>query len=172
MKNNLPSLFALVTVLTGCFTMTPAPQWKAASDAAEAQYRPYLAGGKCSLTGQAFLVQSGGDTVKAAGRTVTLDPATSVGNEWWTKVGRSWEHRELTPPSPGFAKARRTTVADADGRFKFSGLTAAKYYVRTEGTEVTWEAGRYSLSQRGLVGQPVEVRDGRTTKIIVNQFSP
>jgi hypothetical protein len=110
--------------------------------------------------------------VKAAGRTVTLDPATSVGTEWWTKVGRSWEHRKLTLPSPGFAKARRTTVADADGRFKFSGLTAAKYYVRTEGTEVTWEAGRYSLSQRGLVGQPVEVRDGQTTKIIVNQFSP
>lgn len=157
---------ALIAVLSGCM-MNPLPQWNAVSDAAEAEYQPYLAGGTESLAGQAFLAQRDGGVVKAAGRTVTLDPATSVGNEWWGKAGKFWVHRSLTPPSPGFAKARRTTVADADGRFKFSGLARGKYYVRTE---VTWEIGGYNPTQGGLVGQVVEVRDGQTTEVVLNQY--
>ena len=115
-------LLALVVVLSGC--MIPPPQWNAVSDAAEAEYQPYLAGGTGSVTGQAFLTQRGGGVVKAAGRTVTLDPATSVGNEWWGKAGKIWVHHSLTPPSTGFSKARRTTIADADGKFKLSALAA------------------------------------------------
>jgi len=94
-----------------------------------------------------------------------VDPATSVGNEWWAKAGKMWVHRALTPPSPNFAKARRTTVADADGRFKFSDLPAGKYYVRTE---VTWEVGYEP--QGGLVGQIIEINDGQTAEAILNKF--
>ncbi|MDB6032201.1 MAG: putative lipoprotein [Verrucomicrobiales bacterium] len=166
MKSISPFLLALTTLMAGCVTLPPPPQWNPVSDAAEAEYRPYLAGGKGSLTGQAFLVQRGGGVVKAAGRNVTLDPATSVGNEWWGKAGKVWAHRSLTPPSPGFAKARQTTVADADGKFKFSGLAAGRYYVRTE---VTWEVGGLP-PQGGLVGVPVDVRDAQITEVILNQY--
>lgn len=173
MKNIKVYVVALsVAVLSGCVTARPhprpLPQWNAVSDVTEAEYQPYLAGGTGSVTGQAFLTQRGGGVVKAAGRTVTLDPATSIGNEWWGKAGKVWVFRSLKPPSPGFAKARRKTVADADGRFKFSGLAAGKYYVRTE---VTWEIGGYNPTQGGLVGQLVEVRYDETSEVILHQFA-
>jgi hypothetical protein len=163
------SLAALV-FLSSCVPIVAPPQpphWNPTSDAAEAEYQPYLAGGTGVISGQAFLTQRGGGVVKAAGREVTLDPATSVGNEWWAKAGKFWVQRGYTPPSPGFSRARRTTVADADGKFKFSNLAAGKYYVRTE---VTWEIGGYNPTQGGLVGQLVEVRDGQTTEAILNHY--
>ncbi len=167
MKNVKAFIGALTAaVLSGCVSLTP-PHWNPITDATEAEYQPYLAGGTGCVTGQAFLAQVGGGVVKAAGRTVTLDPATSVGNEWWGKAGKIWAFRSLTPPSPGFAKVRRTTVADADGRFKFTALAAGKYYVRTE---VTWEIGGYEPTQGGLVGQLVEIRDSQTSEVILNQY--
>jgi hypothetical protein len=156
----------LGALLCSCATVKP-PVWNAISDSAEAEYQAYTPGGTASLSGQAFLTQRGGGVVKAAGRTVTLDPATSVGNEWWAKSGKSWALRSFTPPSPGFAKARKTTVADADGRFKFLGLAPGKYYVRTE---VTWEAGGYTPTQGGLVGQLVEVKADQPTEVVLNQY--
>src|SRR4051812_19516625 len=115
MKDKKCIYLVAVMFLLSCVPMIPPPQWRPNSDAAEAEYQIYLAGGTGSVTGQAFLTQRNGGVVKAAGREVTLDPATSVGNEWWTKAGKFWVQRTLTPPSLGFAKARRTVVADADG---------------------------------------------------------
>ena len=78
-----------------------------------------------------------------------------------------WLYRSLIPPSPGFQRARRITVADAEGRFKFSRLPAGKYYVRTE---VTWEIGGNYPTQGGLVGQLVDVLDRQTTEVVLNQY--
>jgi hypothetical protein len=157
---------AFGALLCSCATVKP-PVWNPISESNEAAYQSYISGGSASLSGQAFLTQRGGGVVKAAGRTVTLDPAISVGNEWWAKSGKSWALRSFTPPSPGFAKARKTTVADADGRFKFLGLAPGKYYVRTE---VTWEVGGYTPTQGGLVGQLVEVKTDQPTEVVLNQY--
>lgn len=167
MKIILQLLFVLI--IAGCASVpnAPPPDWNAVSETSESEYAPYLRNGTGSVIGQAFLTQSGGGVVKAAGRTVTLDPATTVGNEWWGKAGKLWVYRALTPSSPRFTNARRTTVADADGRFKFSELPAGKYYVRTE---VTWEIGGYYPTQGGLVGQLVEVRDGKVSEVVLNQY--
>jgi hypothetical protein len=89
-----------------------------------------------------------------------------VGSEWWEKAGKVWVHRALTPPSPVFAKARRTTVANAEGQFTFSQVPAGKYYVRTE---ITWKVGNYNSVQGGLVGQMVDLREGETVKVVLNQ---
>lgn len=161
-------LVALALLLAGCASVPP-PQWNSVNDSAEAEYQPYMAGGVGTISGQAFLTQRGGGVVTAAGRNVTLDPATSVGIEWWAKAGKYCRHRSLTPPSPGFAKARRATVADAEGRFRFSDLAPGKYYVRTE---VTWEAGgEFGLTpQGGLVGQLVDVRERPANEVILNQY--
>jgi hypothetical protein len=118
---------AAVCTVAACASVVPLPQWSEMTSAKDAQYEPYLAGGKGALVGQAFLAQQGGGVVKASGREVTLDPATDVGAEWWSKAGRLWVHRYLVPPSAAFLKARRTTVADADGRFKFDGLSPGSY---------------------------------------------
>ncbi|EGY53163.1 hypothetical protein HMPREF9371_0654 [Neisseria shayeganii 871] len=106
--------------------------------------------------------------VRAAGETVTLDPATTIGTEWWRKAGIYYVHRNQVPPSPGFSEARRTTVADADGNFTFENLPAGKYYVRTK---VTWEIGGYFPTQGGLVGKMVEVKDNEPTRVILNEMT-
>ena len=160
--------FALALVLSGCATTTPPPQWNPVTESAEAEYASYFNAGTATLLGQAFLTTQGGRVIRAAGRTVTLDPATSTGKEWWGKAGKLWVHRALTPPSAAFAKARRTAVADADGKFKFSGLPMGKYYVRTE---VTWEIGGYNPTQGGLVGHLIEIQDGETKEVVLNQFA-
>jgi hypothetical protein len=157
---------ALSITMVGCATVPP-PKWSTTSDAAESEYSKYISGGTSSVSGQAFLAKRNGDVVKAAGRLVTLDPATSIGIEWWDKAGKLWIHRTLTPPSVAFNKARFTTTADADGKFRFQGLAAGKYYARTE---VTWEVGSYEPTQGGLVGQIVEVTDNQSKEIILNDF--
>lgn len=155
-------------VISGCIPMTPPPQWNQFSGEAEREYQPYLAGGTGSLIGQAFLTQRNGGVVKASGRTVTIDPATSIGIEWWEKAGKIWEHRLMVPPSVGFKTARKMTIADADGKFKFLGLAAGKYFVRTE---VTWEVPGYYIHQGGLVGALIDIRDGHQEEIILNQLT-
>jgi hypothetical protein len=156
-------------LLAGCVAtppvQTPPPEWNSVNETYESEYIPYLGTGTGEITGQAFLTQRGGVVVKAAGRNVTIDPATSVGNEWWAKAGIIWQFKSLTPPSPNFHKARKTTVADADGRFKFSNIPDGEYYVRTE---VTWLAGTI---QGGLVGSKVTVKNGMPTEVILNQFA-
>lgn len=169
-KLNLQYFFvvAAISIFTiGCVQPIPVPQWNSTSDALEAEYNPYLIQGNSTLAGQAFLTQQNGGVVKAAGRTVTLDPSTSVGNEWWGKAGKTYVHRTLTPSSPNFHKARKTVIADADGKFKFSNLAPGKYYVCTE---VTWEVGGYFPTQGGRVGQLVEIKDGQAAEVVLNQY--
>lgn len=150
--------------LAGCETAAPKNMaMNPITAAAEKEYEPYLQPGTATLTGQAFLVQRGGGTVRAAGKAVTLDPATSLGTEWWQKM--TWRQREFVPVSINFPKARHTTTADADGRFKFTGLPAGKYYVRTE---VVWEV---STIQGGLVGRQVTIPDGQNTEVILNELA-
>jgi hypothetical protein len=157
----------IVLALAACVAVTPPPAWDPMTDAYEAEYAHYLGVGGAVLNGQAFLTQRGGGVVYAAGRTVTLDPATSVGAEWWSKAGTNYQWRDSMPDSPSFGKARRTTVADGTGRFRFADLPPGWYYVRTD---VTWEAPYHGI-QGGLVGQLVEVKDGRATEVILHEFA-
>ena len=154
-------LFALSIVISGC----GAPlQWNPVTKSAEKEYQPYLVDRNATITGQAFLKQRGGGVVTAAGNTVTLDPATSIGNEWWKKAGLDWYKQSEIPPSTAFTQARRTTIADADGRFKFPNLSQGKYYVCTM---VTWDTG--GDFQGGFVGQLVEVQDGESKEVILTR---
>lgn len=156
----------VLIVLAGCAQLQP-PTWNPLSDSTEREYDGYLVAGASVLTGQAFMTQRGGGVVKAAGRTVTLDPATSVGIEWWTKAGTKWVFRSFTPSSPSFQRARRTTVADAEGRFRFKELPPGKYFVRTD---VTWDVP-YHGPQGGLVGRMVEVTTGQDAEVILSEFA-
>jgi len=165
----LNALSVLVIVgAAGCATATIAPPtWSPTSESAEVEYQRYHPTGTGSVHGQAFLTKAGGAVVTAAGRTVTLDPATTIGDEWWNKAGKVWVFRDMTHPSPSFLKNRRVTTADAEGRFRFSSLPAGRYYLRTE---VTWEVGGSIPTQGGLVGTTVEVKDATATEVIVNQY--
>lgn len=181
----------LCAFLAGCATQTAptatGPEWSSINETAEAEYAPG-ATGTGVVTGQAFLTQRGGRVVSGAGSQVSLDPVTAISTEWWSRQARFWStlppdyaltdadqytHAKarmswaaMTPPSPGFRKARRTVTADAEGRFRFSDVPAGKYYASTA---ISWIVGQYSY-QGGLIGQPVEVRDGNTTEVILSRF--
>lgn len=161
------TVIAISSSLLGACATIPPPSWLETTPSREAEYQPYTQPGTGVLTGQAFLTQRGGVVVIGAGMEVTLDPATSTGDEWWGKAGKSWVFRHLTPPSPKFHSARKTTIADGDGRFKFTDLPAGRYYVRTE---VTWYA--VGEIQGGLVGSPITIQDGKPAEVILNRFTP
>lgn len=161
----------LMTVL-GCTTATTPspPQWSPINDVTEAEYAPYLAGGSGAVSGQAYITQQGGAKVTAAGKKVTLDPSTTVGKEWWNKMPAFWSpHYGKVPPSPNFAKARKTTTTDREGNFTFSNLAPGKYYIRTL---VTWEVRERCCFQTkgGPVGKLIEVREGETTNVILTEL--
>ena len=156
-------LLLSAAAIQGCANTAPPPVWNAPTTASEAEYAPYLKTGTSSISGQAFLTQNGGNTIKAAGKTVYLDPATSTGDDWWKQAGMYYANRNFIPPSPNFTKARKVTTADADGRFKFTGLPAGSYYVKTE---VTWYVPDSPI-QGGIVGQKVTTTDGQNTEVVL-----
>lgn len=144
---------------------TPEPMVLPAVDATE--YAPFRQSGQGMITGQAFLTTRGGDVKVAAGRQVTLDPATAYSRAWYEEYGRV---SDQMPPAPEFAAARRTTVADAEGRFRFSNLPSGSYIVRTS---VTWETGSGSAGLQGGIVSDVVAVTGDTREVILNQtYSP
>ena len=136
-----------------------------AGDAAE--YARFRVPGRLILSGQAFLTTRGGDVKVAAGRTVTLDPATTYAKEWFRRLGAGATNFDSPPPDSLFVLTRRSTTADAQGRFRFASLVPGDYLVRTT---VTWETGAaYSGLQGGVVASFVSVRDSGVTEVILNQ---
>ncbi len=158
------SCFA-ASFLYGCAVPEP-PKWNDQASTA-GEYNKYLVEGKSSISGQAFFALTNGGVVKGAGSQVTLDPATTTGREYWEKAGRSWTFRTLAHPSPEFGKARKITIADADGRFSFKNIPAGIYYVRTA---VTWYTGTFDI-HGGIVGKLVEVREAQNTEVILNEYA-
>lgn len=156
-----------IILSTGCAHRVRPPKYGTFTAAQEAEYLAYKKTGTGRIEGQAFLVQNGGGVVKAAGRSVTLDPATSIGEEWWIKAGHSYRFRDVTPQSDGFYYGRRQTIADADGKFKFENLAPGRYYIQTV---VTWEIGGYHPTQGGLLGGSFTVEDGKTTEVILRSI--
>lgn len=147
--------------------LAPTPEPMVLPPVEAAEYAPFRQPGAGTISGQAFLTTRGGDVKLAAGRTVTLDPATGYARVWYEKYGRI---SDQMPPAPEFAAARRTTVADADGRFRFSNLRSGSYIVRTT---VTWETGAATGGlQGGIVSDVVDVA-GDTREVILSiTYSP
>jgi hypothetical protein len=165
------SIFLTACALLGCAptaALPPAPPqpMQISIAATDADYSPFALPGAAGLTGQAFLTTRGGDVKVAAGRTVTLDPATPYARSWFAKYGGDLDRADELPPNPAFQHARRSTVADAQGKFHFENLAPGSYIVRTA---VTWETGAaYSGVQGGVVAAVVDIPDGKTSEVILN----
>ena len=152
--------FLVLAVFAGCVAPIRPYVWQESSPTQETEYDPYMDQGAGSVTGQAFLQRKDGVTVRAAGSVVTLDPATSLGDEWWDRPVRYAHEYFDVPPSRAFRRARRCVRADADGNFRFENLPVGKYYIQAE---VTWKPGYDWVG--GLVGAMVEIRNGEMVSV-------
>ena len=148
-------------------------EWAANTPEFDKEYAQYSKPGTGAIQGQAFLQQRNGATVKAAGRVVYLDPATTLATQWFEAYGQYYmPPDDVSPPSKLFDSARRQTIADAEGKFKFSNLPDGSYYIRTT---VTWEVAAYRVlyvgtsTQGGIVKAKVEVKNGEVTEAILRQ---
>lgn len=158
----------------------------AAAGAIAADYYPYSKAGTATIDGQAFVVVRGGDVIldnqgylttipdnarTASGSDVTLDPATPFAMAWYMKEGTSLRRFGSAPKDPAFRAARKKAVADESGRFKFEGLPAGRYIVRTT---ITWQTPRDSyrtMTQGGVASAVVDLAEGETKNVIIKHVS-
>ena len=173
MEKTLRATLCMVVAaaLTGCASKPF--EWTANTPEFDKEYVQYSKPGSGSIHGQAFLQQRNGATVKAAGRVVYLDPATTLATQWFEQYGQYYmPPDDVSPPSKLFNGARRQTIADADGKFKFASLPDGSYYIRTT---VTWETVAYRVlyvstsTQGGIVKAKVEVKNGEVTEAVITE---
>lgn len=146
------------------------------------EYRVYLSTGTGVIEGRAFAKRSGesvivegpmesmrlGDDVRvAAKQPVTLDPATPYAMEWYQRYGNSIIRFEAVPTDSLFRRARRTTVTDENGRFRFEGLPPGDYILRTR---ISWMQPRdqFRAERRGGVAGtviPLEAGEQKTVSL-------
>jgi hypothetical protein len=159
---------------------------KAATSSIAADYYPYSKPGTATIDGQAFVVVRGGDvlldnqgylttisdnTRTASGNDVTLDPATPFAMEWYMKTGTSLRRFGSMPKDQAFRAARKTAIADDEGKFKFTGLPAGRYIIRTT---ITWKTPRDSyrmMTQGGVASAVIDLAEGEQKTVIIKQVS-
>jgi hypothetical protein len=160
------SLLVLIGLAASCAGPGPSVATvPLASLADSAEYAPFRGTGSLDLTGHAFLTTRSGEVKHAAGRLVTLDPATRYARQWFRRYGTDAARFDLPAPDPRFVAARRTTTADADGRFTFSRLPPGTYLVRSA---VTWEMETADSGvQGGVVAALVTLEDGDSADLVL-----
>jgi len=159
---------------------------KAPASSIAADYYPYSKPGTATIDGQAFVIVRGGDVLldnqgylttisdnarTASGNDVTLDPATPFAMDWYMKSGTSLRRFTNAPKDAAFRAARKTTIADDAGKFKFTGLPAGRYIVRTT---ITWQTPRDSyrmMTQGGVASAVIELVEGEQKTVILKHVS-
>ena len=87
------------------------------------------------------------------------------------KEGTSLRRFASAPKDAAFRAARKTAIADESGKFKFEGLPAGRYIVRTT---ITWQTPRDSyrmMTQGGVASAVIDLADGETKTLIMKHIS-
>ena len=118
--------------------------------------------GTAEVHGQAFLKTRGGDVKLAAGNEIRLTPATSYSRQWYVEkyLGR----RKIEPHDPRLDEFIRTTIADADGRFKFTQVPAGEHFLLTH---IFWHISSSSWPEGGLVCTEISVPYGERVDVVM-----
>ena len=128
---------ALLLLLAACqlpitppWRTQPAPAlYTIATPFNEGEFAGYDGRGASSISGEAYYRISG-SVVLAAGSEVVLVPDTAYTRELW-EPARSGRYSGVSNFDPRYFKYRRSTVADSNGYFRFTGLPAGSYIVQT-----------------------------------------
>ena len=157
-----------------------------AASSVAADYYPYTKSGNGVIDGQAFVVVRGGDLIlddrgylttisdnarTASGNDVTLDPATPFAMNWYMKTGTSLRRFNSAPKDAAFQAARKKTIADEAGRFKFEGLPPGRYIIRTTITLQTPRDSYRMMTQGGVASTVIDLVENETKKVIIRQVS-
>ena len=147
----LMPLLILSACMPGQYTMT--------RSFSPSEVEPFLQSNHVVLTGQAFLRTRGGAVQYAAGSRVTLLPATPYFIEYFENVvsvrSLSGKAREGELGAEA-AKYARTSTADGQGNFAFSGIAPGTYIIYCV---IQWYASGSSLPEGGLVAKRLTVGD-------------
>ncbi len=152
-------MFALVSCTTNATLTTP-------FDAQEASFINQV--GTSSISGQAFLRTTIGEVRYAAGSDVFLIPVTKYsterirqiyGNRKCALFGKNFKNDD--PRYPQFLK---TTKANGEGRFLYSGLAAGDYFVVTS---VYWQIPGNILPEGCGIYELVKVANGEKKEVII-----
>ncbi len=128
----------------------------------EADFAPYGTGGSASIAGRAYMVRGDGQVVSAAGQPVVLVPWNDYTRE--IRAAAEAGYQSIANRDPRYGRYRRTTTADGDGRFTFSGLPAGDWSLMTS---VIWEeAGR---QQRDFMYENVTVGTGGRADVVISR---
>jgi hypothetical protein len=132
----------------------------------EKEYESYLKSGTNTVTGQAFLSQSGGGVVTCAGQSVLMYPDGEYFKKRDSYIDSDMD-KECSRLSglDNAAKALiNTSQCDAQGNFEFHKVPAGDYIISVN---VSWYAG-YD-KQGGIMRKKVTVRDGEINKFIISR---
>jgi len=140
----------------------------------EVETRNRLQPGNNSISGSALLRKAGGDVVTCAGGEVDIWPATEYARERFNhlygsevkgfqRVGLFQKSAKFDQDPPGYISSVKKTVCDAQGFFKFNGLSDGDWYIATL---ISWRISEYNW-QGGRIGQLVTVAGGRTTEVVL-----
>lgn len=160
-------LIAALALLAGCVGSPAKPiTINATFDPNEVVF--INADGENTISGQAFLRQSGGSVVTCAGEAVWLIPAGNYAkvrmlNIYGTSVAPARQTGSVVDePNPRYLDLQRTTSCDAQGDFTFTNVPDGDYFVATT---VQWFVG--NAAQGGGVMAPVSVSDKQDKRIII-----
>ena len=121
--------------------------------------------GNATIVGQAFKKTVGGDVKYGAGNSIDLYPATPYFMEVLNLLSRRNAFTQVRF-DPAVLNYKRTAVADGEGRFKFPGLSAGRYYLETT---ITWGIPtRYGIETTGgPAASVITVDEGHTAEAIL-----
>jgi len=161
------TVFLFTQLIAGCVT----PQFKQTLQRPVfpiEEYKKLSASGTGIVEGQGFLKTLGGDVKKAAGEEIVLNPVTSYSNFWYENS--YLKGHPLSTYDQRYEDYWITTIADGDGKFKFSNIPPGEYYAVTK---VTWKAATgYQgalQDQGGLIAKKITVQNNQTTRIILTR---
>ncbi|MGZ8947349.1 MAG: hypothetical protein ACXW1W_18240 [Methylococcaceae bacterium] len=132
----------------------------------EEEYKPYHESGTNTVTGQAFLTQSGGGVVTCAGQSVLMHPDAEYFNQrdsYMDSIAKecATSINDLDNAAKSFINSSQ---CDAQGNFEFHKVPAGNYVISVN---VSWSVG-YD-KQGGIVRKKVTVRDGEINKFIISR---
>ena len=163
MYAKVAAVLIAVLIMPACIMKSKAPGLSAAFDPSAAAY--VIEKGTGRIEGQAFLAREVGGPITPASGEVLLMPVTPYQTArmnlmYANSKSKPFGVNEFTNNPSGFETYRRSTEADAEGRFTFTDVKAGSYYIIAP---VSWtadgqETGAYVYDQ-------VAVTEGSTTTV-------